>query len=286
MTEAAEHFVTCIQKAAWNAIPSVSARNKGKYASKQVQSKISEKRHFRKLWQQTRYHEYKTSLNKMTKEGILRKERQLKDEKFLKSLDPTCHTDYSLWKAAKKLTLTTPYNPPLRKQDDSWTKSDKEKAELFGNHLKNVFSPIINAFPNDFETEISQCINVPHQLDIPIKKILMTELLQAIDHLNVKKAPGYDLVTGKVLKELPGTAHKFLLHLLNACLHKTYFPVQWKVAEMKMILKPGKIPEQVDSYRPISLLTILSKLLERLFLKRLMPVIDEKKTDPKPPVWI
>ena len=40
-----------------------------------------------------------------------------------------------------------------------------------------------------------------------------------------------------------------------------------------MIAKPGKPPNEISSYRPISLLPILSKLLEKLFLNRLKPII-------------
>ena len=40
-----------------------------------------------------------------------------------------------------------------------------------------------------------------------------------------------------------------------------------------MIAKPGKPPNEISSYRPISLLTILSKLLEKLFLNRLKSFI-------------
>jgi len=36
-----------------------------------------------------------------------------------------------------------------------------------------------------------------------------------------------------------------------------------------MILKPGKPPHRVTSYRPISLLRLLSKIFERIFLKRI-----------------
>ena len=42
-----------------------------------------------------------------------------------------------------------------------------------------------------------------------------------------------------------------------------------------MILKPGKNPNDITSYRPISLLPILSKIIENIFLKGLTPIIDE-----------
>lgn len=58
------------------------------------------------------------------------------------------------------------------------------------------------------------------------------------------------------------------------------FPPQWKMAQIKMIPKPGKSPEEVSSYRPISLLSILSKVMEIFFLKRLNTAIAEHKVIP------
>ncbi|VVC25786.1 Reverse transcriptase domain [Cinara cedri] len=47
-----------------------------------------------------------------------------------------------------------------------------------------------------------------------------------------------------------------------------------------MLLKPGKPQEVITSYRSISLLSSLSKLLEKLLLKRLKPIIEEKHLIP------
>jgi predicted metallopeptidase len=44
--------------------------------------------------------------------------------------------------------------------------------------------------------------------------------------------------------------------------------------------KPGKLPSEKTSYRPISLLPIVSKIFEKLLLKRLKPIIEEKNLIP------
>ena len=53
------------------------------------------------------------------------------------------------------------------------------------------------------------------------------------------------------------------------------FPEQCKTAEIIMIPKPGKDAKMVQSYRPIS------KELEILFLKRLLPIIEHQNLIPK-----
>lgn len=71
-----------------------------------------------------------------------------------------------------------------------------------------------------------------------------------------------------------------LTQLFNAILYREFVPAQWKVAEIILILKPGKDPATVSSYRPISLLPIASKLMEILFLRRLMPEIVKTQLIP------
>ncbi|PNF38441.1 hypothetical protein B7P43_G04015 [Cryptotermes secundus] len=70
-----------------------------------------------------------------------------------------------------------------------------------------------------------------------------------------------------------------LTYIFNAILKHKYWPSQLKTAEIILILKPGKNPNSVSSYRPISLLPIISKLLERLLLKRI-------RSDPNTEEWI
>jgi hypothetical protein len=79
------------------------------------------------------------------------------------------------------------------------------------------------------------------------------------------------------------TCHLYvLLHtsLYFSILRTGYFPGQRKVSQIITILKPGKPAEEGTSYRPTSLLPILSKLFENLFLTRLQPIIYDKRIIP------
>lgn len=48
-----------------------------------------------------------------------------------------------------------------------------------------------------------------------------------------------------------------------------------------MILKPGKPKNEITSYRPISLLPTISKLFEKLLLKRVIPIMEEAQLIPQ-----
>jgi hypothetical protein len=64
---------------------------------------------------------------------------------------------------------------------------------------------------------------------------------------------------------------KYLTQLLNAVLLKGYFLAQQKVTQIILNLKPGK------PNRPISLLPIVSKIFEKLLLKRLFPMVENNR---------
>jgi hypothetical protein len=86
---------------------------------------------------------------------------------------------------------------------------------------------------------------------------------------------GYNLITGRILKELPITGMKYLTQLFSAVLLKGYFPAQLQVTQVILILKPGKPPNELTSYRPISFLPIVSKVCEKLLSKRLLKMVEK-----------
>ena len=63
-------------------------------------------------------------------------------------------------------------------------------------------------------------------------------------------------------------------------LQNEYIPRQWKLEQIIIIVKEGKSPNDIASYRPISLLPILSKILKKIPLKRLTPITDKSELIP------
>jgi hypothetical protein len=127
---------------------------------------------------------------------------------------------------------------------------------------KKVFQPHSSVSNDD---DIHDFLNTPYQLELPLQKFRVNRIAHLIHtKLNPRKSPGHDLITARVLKELPTSALSLLTAIYNAVLRTGHFPSQWKVAVIILIPKRGKPPEMVESYRPISLLPIMSKLLEKL----------------------
>lgn len=245
----------------------------------EIRKLVQQKRRARRTWHSTRNPADKTEWNRVSK-ILHEKIKEMKNETFksyLRGLTATDNTDYSLWKATRLMKRPRVQIPPLRKDDGTWARSEQEKAEIYARHLEHVFMP--NTIDSELDILQSQPLNATRE---KIKHFSPLEIAKEIDNnLNPKKSPGYDEISPKILKELPKKAIIHLTHIFNAILRTEYIPEQWKRAQVIMLLKPGKPPENVTSYRPISLLPSLSKLLEKLLLKRLKPIIEETNLIPE-----
>ena len=62
---------------------------------------------------------------------------------------------------------------------------------------------------------------------------------------------------------------QWLLDIINNSFTKTIIPKQWKYALIVPIHKHGKDPSSPKSYRPISLLSCVAKVAERMLSKRI-----------------
>lgn len=84
------------------------------------------------------------------------------------------------------------------------------------------------------------------------------------------KAPGLDKICNTLIRNGPASLHEALALLYNKSLQLGYTPNAWKHAKVIMIHKPDKAPSKPDSYRPISLLSTISKLMEKIIARRLL----------------
>lgn len=103
----------------------------------------------------------------------------------------------------------------------------------------------------------------------PLERTNTTEIRKAISKLKNGKAPCPDGITAKPLKNAHSTIYTTLENIYNYCLETNYFPHEWKARTCRFLHKHGKPPENPSSYRPITLINLLGKALERIILNRM-----------------
>lgn len=101
-----------------------------------------------------------------------------------------------------------------------------------------------------------------------------------LDKLNVRKSPVYEIINGKILKMLTPKTNRYITISFNATTRIQYFLLPRKCAEITMLFKPNKPAEIPSSYKPISLVPILSKILENIILEHLIKHVTEDQIIP------
>ena len=89
------------------------------------------------------------------------------------------------------------------------------------------------------------------------------------------KATGNDGVSAKLLRIAAPAIADSLCKLINFCIEKQTFPTKWKVGKVTPIYKGQGNRDDKNNYRPITVLPILSKLLEKHICDHLCDFLEE-----------
>ena len=95
-----------------------------------------------------------------------------------------------------------------------------------------------------------------------VKKVIM--------NLDSSKASGPDCIPMVVLKNCGPELSYILAKLFNKCLKESCFPDGWKVSSVVPVFKNVGERSTVKNYRPVSLLSVVSKVFEKLVNKRIV----------------
>lgn len=264
-----QNFIENLRTAASNATPSPKEKPETEiHYPADIREMIKERRKTRRIWHRTRNPSDKRTFNQVSNQvnQLIKEYKQISVDNYLRELGPEAHKDYSLWKATRRFKQPIDHVPPIKNAQGQWVRKNNEKAELFARHLATIFQT------HDIQSNID---STPiYQPTMIIKPVTPMEVAVEIDkNLNPKKSPGIDEISPGLFKELPRKAVIMITYLFNACFRLKHVPECFKTAQIIMLKKPDKPAEQITSYRPISLLPSISKLFEKLLLKRLKPLI-------------
>lgn len=264
-------------------VPKKELRCHGTRLTPDIVDLIRLRRNRRRAWQRSRDPTVKDQMRTLTAQ-IECKTRELVNKNFGKAVskisqDPGAHRR-KFWRLTKFLK-NRPRSIPALNVDGRRLVSNVEKAEAFADHFNDIQTTASSSTRHDatsrlVDASVTEAENFNLD-DEPWTSITLPEIEFEVSTLKNRKAPGSDQILNEHIKHLPPEALRLLERIFNACLSLGYFPIPWKLAIVKCILKPGKLPSSVCSYRPISLLSCMGKLFERLILNRLRQKIEDEQ---------
>ena len=292
----ADFIVTAMSTAVDKAIPkSKSVRSESNLISDETIVLIKEKRRLRRQYSQNKGLAVKTRINQLQKQvkDKLKVETQASWEKFCNSISLETDPRESWRKIKNFLKPKGQHDYPTLHHDDKVAKTNVDKAQLFAESVKRHFGIESEHFDSNHFNEVNQFIEDNHRYFYPpedpddyrfdvgnehelVEVVDAQTLIKLVTFLKRGKAPGPDIIHNEVLR-LSTTTSLFhhLAKLFTSSIKLGYIPTGWKIATLCMLLKPDKHPSFTTSYRPISLISSIMKLFERVFEQRLCSHLEQ-----------
>ena len=145
--------------------------------------------------------------------------------------------------------------------------SEKSKiAESFNDFFASVGSDLASTIPpssKNFESYLDKC-----EVSMPTKDLEIEELQLAYKSLLPNKSPGLDEISINIVRSVYDIIEPVLFYIFNLSILEGKFPNSLKIAKVTPVFKSGESSE-AGNYRPISVLSCFSKVLERVMYNRL-----------------
>ena len=135
-------------------------------------------------------------------------------------------------------------------------------ASIFNTFFSSIGKTLSQNIPLS-NNHFSEFLDIPNPSTIFLAPTYREEILKIVSNLKDKKSPGHDGIDNHLLKSIIPYVVNPLVHIVNLSLLSGLVPSKMKVAKVIPIYKKGDNCD-VNNYRPISLLTTISKVLERI----------------------
>lgn len=201
-------------------------------------------------------------LARRTQKKIQRRMNKLASQRwasFCESLDPRKPLSL-IWRTVRGLRATPGQRHPFNSLALYLQCSEIEVAESFCRRIAGVASSTGTQTPDHSPSSRDPRMECPFSLD---------ELEAALALCRRSSAPGPDGITYRALCNLGERARMALLLLYNDSWQTGTVPQEWKSSRLIPLLKAGKSPLDISSYRPIALASCVGKVMERMVLTRL-----------------
>ena len=192
--------------------------------------------------------------------------RTAKSNYYKVLISQNCNDSSKLWKSLKRVlpSKRSCNTSSIVIEGDVLTSND-DISNGFNKHFTNVATKLIdecdnNVYNNDINVNSAKSSKVSSILGLPL--ISPDFVDKEIRSMSTNKATGLDDVSCRVLKLARPAIVDSLTYILNLSLSTGTFPSTWKEANVIPLHKGGDL-DNTNNYRPISILPVVSKIIER-----------------------
>ena len=171
------------------------------------------------------------------------------------------HNTHTLWKTMHGLSNGAPPHT-------------LSTSMAFGNRMATAPTHIANCFAGQFANTVKHATHragrhidrATHNIQGYSITLTTSQVQEAIKQSKNNNSQGPDKLNVRHLKHIGPLGLAFLTSMFGAALDKNIIPHTWKLANIVPIPKSNKDTDKGTSYRPISLLSVIAKTLEKSLL--------------------
>ena len=217
------------------------------------------------------YNNFKVLRNKVTKN--LREDKLNWQKKKLEN----CNNDSGkLWKNILGwLNWCSSGSPTKLYHAGQIVTSPARLAEIMNNFFVNKIATICQGLPNPTDDPLKTLgkIMKDREVEFSLSCVHPDTVKKIILSLKNSKSCGVDQIDTYIIKLVVDDILPAFTHIVNLSIQQAAFPSQYKIAKVIPLLKKGD-PLEPKNYRPVAILCILSKVIERVIFNQIVEYMN------------
>lgn len=149
----------------------------------------------------------------------------------------------------------------------------EELVEIFADHFSTVTEMALGRY---YGCSFSTSCTTSHMVNTNFffHPVLEHEVIDVINSLKNSKSTGADMISARILKLISAPIGLHFAHCINLSISMGNFPTILKKATVVPIFKKDDVHD-ITNYRPISILSIFSKVFEKIVFERMMKYLSK-----------
>ena len=197
----------------------------------------------------------------------------------LNKMDNTQHSSSALWKNVKGWLNWGDSGPPNKLFHNGTIISKPARvATIMNEYFINKVTQLRGRIPaadSDPNTTLRQTLR-NRQSTFTLQPVAPADVQKIMADLKNTKSTGMDYIDTWVIKLVAAELLPAITHIINLSITHDEFPSSWKISKVVPLLKKGD-PLQPKNYRPVALLPIFSKILERAVFIQLVNYLESNQ---------
>ena len=183
-----------------------------------------------------------------------------------------------IWQTINDLTARKQNKTEIKeiKLDGVSITNPSDLSNLFNEHFSTIGPKLANEIPspsnNSNATFTEYLINTDKRFQFTLRN--NAQVLLLLNKLCKSKATGLDKISARLIRECADLISNSITNIFNASLTLGIFPEDWKCAKVTPIFKQGARNE-LNNYRPISVISVIAKVFERIIYNQLYTYMIE-----------